>query len=162
MTRMTDAKTFISLKRVDFGQCHSTRIAVLGISGPSFHQNGLASYSAQAPRPVREASANLAPWLSRFYLDVRAMMPSTSGNNPGAVGYGDVPTSAFDSDGNRARIPRAVRASLDAGVMPETLGGDDSVPTSLLQAFKGYNSLSELTASRIAAEGCFASHAESA
>ena len=53
------------------------------------------------------------------------------------VDAGDLPTSVSDYAGNRTAITRAVRQILDADAAPVVIGGDDSVPIPVLQAYKG-------------------------
>ena len=52
------------------------------------------------------------------------------------VDAGDLATSASDFAGNRAAIARAVKQILDAGAAPVVIGGDDSVPIPVLEAYE--------------------------
>ena len=54
---------------------------------------------------------------------------------------GDLATDEVDFAGNRAAIVAAVRAILAAGAVPIVLGGDDSVPIPVLQAYEGQRPL---------------------
>jgi agmatinase len=53
------------------------------------------------------------------------------------VDAGDLAFDAADSPGNRDRIRAACRAVLEAGAVPVVMGGDDSIPIPLLQAYEG-------------------------
>ena len=57
------------------------------------------------------------------------------------VDAGDLTTDEVDSAGNRAAIVAAVRAILATGAVPIVLGGDDSVPIPVLQAYEGQRPL---------------------
>jgi agmatinase len=54
-----------------------------------------------------------------------------------AVDCGDLAIDPDDAAGNRAKITAAARTLLDGGAVPVVLGGDDSVPIPLFQAFEG-------------------------
>jgi agmatinase len=54
-----------------------------------------------------------------------------------AVDAGDLPQDAGDAAGNRARIFGAVSTILDKGAVPVLIGGDDSLPIPMLEAFGG-------------------------
>ena len=138
---MTDAKTFIGLKRVTLDELASARVVVLGASEASPYEHGVASHSTQAPRLIREASAEFAPSLGQFDFDLGGTLFPDKGDDRGMVDAGDVPTSSFDPDGNRARIRAATATVLRAGAVPVMLGGDDSVPIPMLQAFEDHGPL---------------------
>jgi agmatinase len=135
---MADSTTFIGLKRVAPDELTGATVAVLGASEASPYDIGVASHSAQAPRLLREASAGFAPSLSQYDFDLDATLLPDRNDDRGMVDLGDVPTSAFDPDGNRARIAAAVSTVLAAGAWPVMLGGDDSVPIPMLQAYAGH------------------------
>ncbi|MEO6299478.1 MAG: arginase family protein, partial [Paracoccaceae bacterium] len=52
-----------------------------------------------------------------------------------AVDAGDLPQAVGDAAGNRARIFGAISQILDADAVPVLIGGDDSVPIPMLEAF---------------------------
>ena len=54
-----------------------------------------------------------------------------------AVDCGDLALEEADPTGNRDRIRGAVAAILDRGATPIVIGGDDSIPIPLFQAFEG-------------------------
>lgn len=135
---MPEPKTFIGLKRVALDKLASARVAVLGASEASPYVTGVASHSAQAPLAIRQGSAEFAASLEQFDFDLDATLFPDKGDDRGMVDCGDVPTSAFDPEGNRARIRDAVAAVLRAGAVPIMLGGDDSVPIPMLQAYEDF------------------------
>ena len=62
--------------------------------------------------------------------------PLLPGGPADACDLGDLPWSE-DSAANRDAIRAAVSAILDRGAVPVLLGGDDSIPIPMLQAFEG-------------------------
>jgi agmatinase len=54
-----------------------------------------------------------------------------------AVDCGDLAWDAQDAAGNRARIAGAAKTLLEGGAVPVVIGGDDSIPIPLFQAFEG-------------------------
>ena len=138
---MADGKTFIGLRRVALDELQGARVVTLGASEASPYQHGVASHSAHAPRILREASSEFAASLGQFDFDLDATMFPTKGDDRGMVDVGDIATNAFDPEGNRARITAATRAVLQAGAVPVMLGGDDSVPIPMLQAYENHGPL---------------------
>ncbi|MCW6510664.1 arginase family protein [Lichenifustis flavocetrariae] len=141
---MAEAKTFIGLPRGTLDRLSDQRIVVLGASEASPYALGTASHSAQAPQVLREASAEFAASLGQFDFDLDETLFPNRDEWRGMVDCGDVPTSAFESKANRERIETAVRQVLSAGAIPVMLGGDDSVPIPMLQAYEGHGPLTIL------------------
>jgi agmatinase len=54
-----------------------------------------------------------------------------------AVDCGDLAWDGEDAAGNRARIAGAAKTLLEGGAVPVVIGGDDSIPIPLFQAFEG-------------------------
>lgn len=81
---------------------------------------------------MRAGAADYAGDLSRVNFDLGGpILPA----GVRAVDAGDLAQSADDPAGNRARISAAISGILSAGAVPVLLGGDDSVPIPMLQAF---------------------------
>ena len=70
-------------------------------------------------------------------FDLGRPLLGPNGETFGLVDCGDVPTDPSDPEGNRTRIAAAVRNILEAGAVPVVLGGDDSVPIPVFQAYEG-------------------------
>ena len=65
---------------------------------------------------------------------------SADGSFPGesgAVDCGDLPFDEEDSHGNRGRIRGAISKILERNAVPVVLGGDDSVPIPMFEAYAG-------------------------
>jgi agmatinase len=91
------------------------------------------SYCADAPNAIRAVMAPYAAALHHHDFDFDGpLLP------PGVrvVDAGNLP-NADEAAANRSQIRDTVGAVLDAGVVPLVLGGDDSVPIPLFEAFAG-------------------------
>ena len=113
-------------------------VAVLGAENATPYRAGQPSQSAGSPASLRAAIRGYGRNPDHFDFDLGSL-PSRN-----AVDCGDIPTSPDDPSGNRERIASAVRALLDQGATPIVLGGDDSVPIPVLQAFEGRGPLTVL------------------
>jgi len=89
-------------------------------------------YCADAPGVVR-ASSGFPGEREHFDFDLEGtiLLPETD-----AVDIGDITYSETDFSANRDAIRQAVAAALDAGAIPVVIGGDDSVPIPVLQAYE--------------------------
>lgn len=112
-------------------------VAVLGVPHATPYRPGRPSHAAAAPAAIRPAHGLYATDPTRWDFDTDA--PMLGGAK--AVDLGDVPGSLLDGAANRAAIAAAVGRVLDAGAVPLVLGGDDSVPIPVLQAYAGRGDL---------------------
>ena len=92
------------------------------------------SYCAGAPAAIRAGIANWSGALHHMDFDLGGKMIP---DGVRVVDCGDLPYAEDDAEGNRRRITGAVRTLLDGGAVPIVLGGDDSIPIPLFQAFEG-------------------------
>ena len=89
-------------------------------------------YCAGGPAAIRAAAAAYAAGLGHMNFDLGGPV------FPGAVSAadaGDLPQDVADPAGNRARIFGAVNQILDRGAVPILIGGDDSLPIPMLEAY---------------------------
>jgi agmatinase len=107
-------------------------VVLIGIPAATPYPS-VGSYCAAAPEAIRLAMAHYAATLHHhdFDLDSPLLPPGTR-----LVDAGDLPV-ADDASVNRERITSATRAVLDAGAVPLVVGGDDSVPIPVFEAFAG-------------------------
>ncbi len=109
-------------------------IAILG-AGCATPYRSVGAYCAQAPAAIRAAMAHYAATMSHYDFDLRGPLLGTGPAK--AVDCGDLPFDEADAPRNRERIRSAVSRILDRGATPIVIGGDDSVPIPLFQAFEG-------------------------
>lgn len=99
------------------------------------------AYCAGGPAAIRAGAAAYAGDLSRVNFDLGGpILP----DGVRAGDAGDLPTDPDDAAGNRDRIRAATAAILGAGAVPILLGGDDSLPIPMLEAFAGRGPLTIL------------------
>lgn len=139
---MHKRQTFIGLPEADLDQIDGAKVVVLGASEASPYVAGERSHSADGPAVLRKASAQFGGSLGQYDFDLDATLFPDREDKRGCVDAGDVPTNAWDAEGNRARITAAVEKVVAAGAVPIILGGDDSVP---IPAIAGMAALGPLT-----------------
>ncbi|GJD49426.1 Guanidinopropionase [Methylobacterium crusticola] len=127
-------QTFARLPSARLDDLRAAKVAIIGAANGSPYEAGRESHAAAAPAALRAASAAFT--LRHFDFDLDGPLLDAEGEGSGIVDCGDVPTDPADPAGNRARISDAVRTILAAGAAPLVLGGDDSVPIPVLQAFE--------------------------
>jgi agmatinase len=112
-------------------------VAVIGAPHGTPYRPGTPSHAANAPDAVRRALGWYSARPAQFDFDV--MTPVFGG--AGVVDCGDVPGDLADGAANRAAIRAAVAAALARQAVPLVLGGDDSVPIPMFEAFAGQGPL---------------------
>jgi agmatinase len=136
--------TFARLPKAELDALSDTAAAIIGVCEASPYKLGVLSHSTNAPSALRAASEGFAGQLRQFDFDLGRPLFGEQGETWGMVDCGDIVTDASDPTGNRARITQAIRTILEADVIPVVLGGDDSVPIPVLQAYEGRGSFSVL------------------
>lgn len=127
---------FAGLPARELDALRGCRVAVLGAAHGTPYKPGGVSHSANAPAALREASLRFGPLHAHLDFDIGSTLLGRA--LPGAaVDCGDVATDPADPAGNRQGITKATRAILKAGAVPILLGGDDSVPIPMFQAYEG-------------------------
>jgi agmatinase len=123
--------SFLGLPRVEGAAVAGADIVLIGAAGCTPY-GSVGFYCADGPAAIRAAGLAYGRNLghANFDLGGPVLPPGIS-----AVDAGDLPQDAGDGAGNRARIVAAVGAVLDRGAVPVMIGGDDSVPIPMLQAF---------------------------
>ncbi len=107
------------------------RGAIVGVPGVTPYAS-VGSYCAEAPAAIRSASAVDAEILSHVDFDGGApIFP----NAPNIVDCGDLAFDANDFAANRDRVRQSAAAILKHGAVPIMIGGDDSLPQPMLEAY---------------------------
>ncbi len=106
-------------------------IVLIGASGCTpYVTSGF--YCATGPQAIRAAGVPYGAAFGHMNFDLGGpVLPE----GVVAVDAGDLPQDPDDASGNRARIFGAVSQVLDAGAIPLLIGGDDSLPIPMLEAF---------------------------
>ncbi len=107
------------------------KIALIGADGCTPYPS-VGFYCAGGPAAIRAAAATFAANLGHVNFDLGGpMLPE----GVEAVDAGDLPQDEADAVGNRGRIFGAVGQVLDRSGVPFLIGGDDSLPIPMLEAY---------------------------
>jgi agmatinase len=109
-------------------------IAILGAPCASPYPS-VGAYCAGAPAAIRAGIAGYAGARHHHDFDLGGPLLGEAGAR--VADCGDLAYDEADAPGNRERIRAAVAAILARGARPVVLGGDDSIPIPVLQAFEG-------------------------
>lgn len=136
----TPATTFMGLPAGDLGKLQPG-IGVLGVpvATPYAVTGPYASGMSQA---VRKAVAGYGNALDNMDFDLGGRIRGDG--RAAMLDYGDLAWDAKDFEQNRTRIRSVISAMLKAGTTPVVIGGDDSVPIPVYQAFEGHGPLDVL------------------
>ncbi|MDH3672350.1 MAG: agmatinase [Gammaproteobacteria bacterium] len=109
-------------------------IALIGIPIATPYAS-LGTYAAGSPTAIRIGAGDFVSAVNHFDFDLGGPVLGDGGIK--ALDCGDLDGDVQDAAGNRERITKAMRTILDRGAIPIVLGGDDSVPIPIFQAFEG-------------------------
>lgn len=126
-----ETDTFLGLPRAGDLAALDAQIAILGAPcGTPYRSVG--PYCAGAPKAIRAAIAGYAANLQHFDFDLGGPIfpgPVT------AVDGGDLAWTEADPAANRLAIREAVATVIAQGARPIIIGGDDSIPIPMFEAF---------------------------
>ena len=130
---------FFDLPLVAPGTIDDADIVVVGAPSATPYAS-VGNYCADAPDAIRQAFG----WPGvighhDFDLDGRILADGVS-----AIDWGNLDYSEFDFAGNRETIRDQVSRILAAGAVPLVLGGDDSIPIPVLEAYRDHGPLTIL------------------
>ena len=130
---------FFDLPTAPPGETRGADIVVLGAPAATPYAS-VGNYCAGAPDAMRGAFG----WpgvLAHHDFDLGgSLLP----DGIGALDWGNLEYSETDFAANRESISRQVAAALDGGALPIVLGGDDSVPIPVLEAYREHGPLTIL------------------
>ena len=129
-----ETSTFLGLPACSDLTTLDARIAILG-AGCATPYASVGAYCADAPRVLRAAMAPYSATTTHYDFDLGG--PLFASGEANAADCGDLPFDEANAPRNRERIRAAVSTVLDRGATPIVLGGDDSVPIPVFQAFEG-------------------------
>src|SRR5260370_30203194 len=125
--------SFLELPKATIAEGARADVAILGAPAATPYPS-VGPYCAGGPAAIRAGIANWAG--ARDHMDFDLGGPMVAAGTS-AVDCGDLAHDAKDAAANRARIAGAVGMLLDGGAVPVVIGGDDSIPIPLFQAFQG-------------------------
>jgi agmatinase len=126
-------ETFLGLPMAgDFGALQA-RMAILGVPFATPYRS-VGPYCASAPKAIRDAIAGYAGNIHHIDFDLGGpIFPHTIT----AVDAGDLACTENNPAANRVAIRDAVATVVAGGAVPIVIGGDDSVPIPVFEAFHG-------------------------
>jgi agmatinase len=110
-------------------------IALLGIPYATPYTPDKPPHSENAPHAIRHESNRYPDDPLAWDFDIDGTLLGDT--NKSIVDCGDLPGSQADPAGNRRRIQDAIASILAANAIPVVLGGDDSIPIPVMQAYAG-------------------------
>jgi agmatinase len=126
------AETFFGLPKAADLEALDAKIAILGVPCATPYPT-VGPYCARAPKATRAAIAGYASNLHHVDFDLGGpIFPDAIT----AVDAGDLAFAESDPAANRAAIREAVATVLRRGATPVVIGGDDSVPIPVFEAFR--------------------------
>lgn len=132
--------TFLGLPAASVGELDSP-IAILGAPAATPYSS-VGAYCAAAPGAIRLASAAYAANVTHIDFDLGG--PIFPSGTVAAADLGDLAYDEGDPAQNRDRIRDTIATILERGAVPVVIGGDDSVPIPMFQAFAGRGPLTLL------------------
>lgn len=127
-----ESKTFLGLEECSDLDHIEASSAFIGAPCATPY-GSVGAYAQNGPASLRKAISSLTANVDRHNFDVDG--PIFPEGTKRAVDCGDLPWSASDFEDNRAIIRDAVSKVIGRGVIPILVGGDDSVPIPMLEAF---------------------------
>jgi agmatinase len=126
-------ETFLGLPMAgDFGALQA-RMAILGVPCATPYRS-VGPYCASAPKAIRDAIAGYASNIHHIDFDLGGpIFPDTIT----AIDAGDLACTENNPAANRVAIRDAVATVVAGGAVPIVIGGDDSVPIPVFEAFHG-------------------------
>ncbi len=110
------------------------KAAILGVPCATPYAS-VGPYCSEAPDAIRASIGHYAPNVGHFDFDLGgALLPDGAA---GAVDCGNLGFDENDPEANRDLIRSSVAKIVDKGAVPIVLGGDDSIPIPMIQAFEG-------------------------
>ena len=129
-----EVDTFLGLPMCTNLDMIEAKAAILGVPVATPYK-AVGNYCANAPEAIRAA---IAPWAANLeHVDFDFGEPLFPGGQVTAVDCGNLSYDENDFAANRAAIKNAVIKMVGNGVVPVLIGGDDSVPIPMFDAFSG-------------------------
>lgn len=123
--------TFMGLPACDDLDDPAHRVVLIGAGACTSYAN-VGAYCAGGPAAIRQGGAQYAASLGNMNFDLGLTVTPAEG---GIADAGDLPQVDGEGAANRARIAGAVGQLLARGAVPVLIGGDDSIPIPMIEAF---------------------------
>ncbi len=125
--------TFLGVEKCEDLEALSANVAIIGAPCATPYRS-VGAYCANGPQAIRDAMAAFAANLLHHDFDLSGpLVPE----GKSVFDCGDLDFDENDGEGNRSLIRSSIEKILSQGAVPIVLGGDDSIPIPMLQAFEG-------------------------
>ena len=128
------SSTFLGLDKCDDLELLNSPIALIGIPCATPYES-VGPYCKNAPRALRESISSLNANIDRHNFDINGKI--FVDDETRAVDCGDLPYDENNFQLNREQISSAIKKILKKDSIPIVIGGDDSIPIPVFQAFEG-------------------------
>jgi agmatinase len=126
-----ESAAFLGLPSATLADLQGADIVVMGAPCATPYLS-VGPYCKEAPAAIRAASSAYSRTRDHHNFDLGGpLLP----DGASAVDIGDVPWDESAHEANRAAIRHSCEVVLAAGAVPIVLGGDDSIPIPVLQAY---------------------------
>lgn len=130
-------QTFLNLPYVSNPDQLDADVAIIGMPyGDPYSVDELVNDQTNAPTAVRRATARLCQSLDRYDFDIGGTVFDDQPIR--MVDLGDIPASLDKDNGHYAHAEKVVRAVLEKGAMPISIGGDHGIPIPIFRALDAY------------------------
>ena len=127
-----DTSTFLGLPACPDVSNLAAQIAVLGVPCATPYAS-VGPYCAEAPDAIRKAIAGYAG--RTHHIDFDLAGPLFPSDDISVCDLGNLPFGPDNAKANRDLIRSTISAILDKSAVPILIGGDDSIPIPMIQAF---------------------------
>jgi agmatinase len=128
------SSTFFGLDKCDNLELLNSPIALIGMPCATPYES-VGPYCKNAPRALRESISSLNANIDRHNFDIDGKI--FVDDETRAVDCGDLPYDENNFQLNREQISSAIKKILKKDSIPIVIGGDDSIPIPVFQAFEG-------------------------
>ena len=128
------SSTFLGLDKCDDLELLNSPIALIGMPCATPYES-VGPYCKNAPRALRESISSLNANIDRHNFDLNGKI--FVDDETRAVDCGDLPYDENNFRLNREQISSAIKKILKKDSIPIVIGGDDSIPIPVFQAFEG-------------------------
>ena len=125
-------ETFLGVPKCEDIKNLNAKTAILGVPCVTPYRS-VGPYCAEAPKAIRQAISHYAANLHHIDFDIQDTLFAKQIVN--AVDCGDLPYDEDDYSKNRDLLRQTVSHFIDQNCVPILIGGDDSVPIPMFEAF---------------------------
>jgi len=128
-------KTFAGFPFLDDLEKINTEVVVVGIPFGTPYSTDHGAIFSDSPVVMRKESLRYPDDMNAWDFDLGGTLADIS--NGKIADAGDMPGSPSTPEANRATAKKAIQKIIEKGAVPVVLGGDDSIPIPVMEAYDG-------------------------